>query len=596
MNFIKSRIPALFLFKEHRRLIVIGVILSSISIVLEMASLGTIIPIFNVIFNKEQMSKSYGIFVDSLINLMSAVPQENALTVALVFFLIITLIKVGFSMATEAGQRALDLKIQISVQNRMFEKMIHSDLRYFIYHKSGDLVFRLVSLPQEVSAYFQKIPSLFIQSFNIILLSIFLLSISATVFFFVCLLGLTYWLVINRISKGLFQQLGAEYPKVSADINIIANEAVGGIREIILHDRRLEWKERFYERCAYRYKLKMKTSILRIVPEKSLEILIVLGMTSTGIIYGQVDRDGFILMMPVLMVFIAAMMRMIPSISSIGNARIQLATYRPSVDLFEKALNEKTIFYHDGKEAYQAFQTSIEFKNVGFSYNKKDIVLDNINIILPKNKTIAFVGSSGAGKTTLIDLLLGLYKVDEGEILIDGVNLARIKALSWRKHIGVVPQNSFIFNATVKENIAFDFKNIDMDKVLKAARAAGAAGFIGSLEQGYDTELGDRGYRLSGGQRQRIAIARALYEDPDIIIFDEATSAMDNRTERLIYETITQLRNHKTIIILSHRLSTIKFADRIYVLKNKQVLDSGTHDELLKKCEEYVQLYAAERS
>lgn len=595
MKIPKINIPILFLIRRHGLLCLLVVISTLISTVLEIISFGTIVPLFNITLNKESSSMSSGGFVSKLSEMtMRYLPQENLLISLLGFLAIITVVKVGFRMGCEAAKRILDLRIQVDCQKLMYQKVIRSDLSFFISQKTGGLIFRILQLPQEVSSYFQKIPVFFIEIVNIGLLSIFLFSVAPGLFCAVAGLGIIYSLVIHYLSRDLFMKLGEEFPKATAASNIVANEAIGGIREIIIHGQQEHWIKRFAEKCDYRYKLKLKTSILRIIPGNVLEVLVVGGACGAGIIYGKYNMEKFVSMIPVLAVYVAGLFRMMPSFSNIGNARIQFATYLPSAKLYERLLDEKTTHRQDGKDVFTELRQGVVFDRVSFAYEPGKTVLENLNIVLPKNKTIAVVGKSGVGKTTFIDLLLGLYSVDKGRILIDDKDINRFMILSWRKKIGIVSQNSFIFNASVKENITFDFENVDMEKVEVAAKLAGAHEFIVGLKQGYATELGDRGYKLSGGQRQRIVIARALYPDPDILIFDEATSALDNQTEKIIMDTITSLSKKKTIIILAHRLSTIKNADVIYVLKDKKVLQSGTHEELLTQAGEYSRLYQTE--
>lgn len=594
MKTLKINIPISFLIQRHGFLCLLVVIFTLFSTILEMVSLGTIVPLFNIILNKDSLSNSYGDLIDRLSEMLHRMPQENLLVSLFIFLIVVTIIKVSFRMGCEVVKRILDLRIQVDSQKLMYQKIIRSDLSFFISQKTGGLIFRILQLPREVSTYFQKMPVLFIETVNIVFLSILLLSLSPLLFCAVAAFGILYSFMIHYLSRDFLEKLGEEFPKATAAPNIVANEAIGGIREIIIHGNQEHWIKRFIEKCDLYYKLKIKTSILRIIPGNILEVFVVCGACLLGILYAKYDMDKFVAMIPVLGVYVAGLFRMMPSFSNIGNARMQLATYLPSAKLYERLLNEKNTQRKDGEEIFRGFQKEIRFERVHFAYDPGISVLEDFNVVLPKNKTIAVVGRSGTGKTTFIDLLLGLYPPDTGRILVDEQDISRLKIKSWRNKVGIVSQNSFIFNASVKENIAFDFKDIDMERVEAAARMAGAHEFISGLKEGYGTELGDRGYKLSGGQRQRIVIARALYADPDIVIFDEATSALDNQTERIIMDTITSLSNKKTIVILAHRLSTIKKADIIYVLKDKRVSQSGTHEELLRQAGEYSQLYQTE--
>lgn len=234
-------------------------------------------------------------------------------------------------------------------------------------------------------------------------------------------------------------------------------------------------------------------------------------------------------------------------------------------------------------ETLNDLQDRIEFKNISFSYDGKKDVLKNINLTIPKGKTIALVGQSGSGKSTLVDLLPRYHDVQKGEITIDGINIKDVKIHDLRSLIGNVNQEAILFNDTFFNNIAFGVENATMEQVVAAAKIANAHDFIMEKPEGYDTNIGDRGSKLSGGQRQRISIARAILKNPPILILDEATSALDTESERLVQEALERLMKTRTTIAIAHRLSTIKNADEIYVLYNGEIVEHGTHDELIQR-------------
>ena len=224
---------------------------------------------------------------------------------------------------------------------------------------------------------------------------------------------------------------------------------------------------------------------------------------------------------------------------------------------------------------------SIELRHVSFSYNENREILTDINLVIPKGQTIALVGQSGSGKSTLVDLIPRYHDIQSGEILIDGVNIKEMKIQSLRSIIGNVNQEAILFNDTVFNNIAFGVENATMEQVEQAAKIANAHDFIMEMEQGYQTNVGDRGGRLSGGQRQRISIARAILKNPPILILDEATSALDTESEKLVQDALEHLMKSRTTIAIAHRLSTIKNAQCIYVLHEGRIVEHGTHEELL---------------
>ena len=226
----------------------------------------------------------------------------------------------------------------------------------------------------------------------------------------------------------------------------------------------------------------------------------------------------------------------------------------------------------------------IEFRDVCFSYpNTNRLILENLNLFLPKGKSTAFVGGSGSGKSTIVNLLLGLYQPTSGKIFVDGHDLTTLDMFEWRCKLGVVDQEVFLLNSSVLDNIRFGRDDFSLSDVEAAVGTAHAIEFISRLEQGYDTVIGDRGYKLSGGQKQRIALARALLGNPEILIFDEATSALDSLSEKNIQQTIEELRGSRTVITIAHRLGTIARADNVVVIENGRVVEAGTKEELLSK-------------
>ncbi len=591
MKNLLKKIPGYRIIKKFRMYFIFLIIFTFGAIVFEMLSIGAIIPLMNSVLVDGAPDVSRGWIVDNLIEILKANSFHSLFVTICIFYLIVTLFKVALKVLRDVLKTVLNQRIFINCQKEIFQKNIYSDLSFFIKNKSGDLIFRAINLPREVSQVFKLAPSLFIESVTVLVLCVLLVTVSYKLFAGVIIVGFFYGKVIKALSKNVLETVGKEAPKILANQNIIVSESVGGIREIISYGKRKSWLKRFSEQCDRFYHLKIRVTVLRMLPGNTLELFIVGGMGLVGAYYGINHEETLLEVFPVFAVFALALVRMLLSFSKIGQDRIQLASLVPSLEIYEGLMKEETVVKKENGKVFETFISDIVFENVTFSYVKKENVLKNINLKIKKNETFAIVGGSGGGKTTLIDLLLGLYPLNGGRILVDGVDLNEYLGKSWREHIGVVSQNSFIFNASAKENIAFDFRNIDMEKVISSAKAAGAHEFISKLKNGYDAELGDRGYALSGGQRQRISIARALYRDPEIIIFDEATSALDSRTENLITETISNLSRRKTLIILSHRLSTIEKADMIYVLKHGCVSEQGTHEQLLNRAGEYRELY-----
>jgi subfamily B ATP-binding cassette protein MsbA len=274
---------------------------------------------------------------------------------------------------------------------------------------------------------------------------------------------------------------------------------------------------------------------------------------------------------------------MMPPIKELTTVNNRIQESSAAADrVFEILDTEPAIKNIDNPKQLKSFTSKVEFRNVFFHYDdSEDLVLDNINFTVKKGEIVALVGSSGSGKTTLVDLIPRFYDPTSGKILIDDVDIKEIRIEDLRKLLGIVTQETVLFNDTIRNNIAYGFGDFSMDKIIDAAKAANAHNFIMEFPKGYDTIVGERGAKISGGQRQRLSIARALLVNPPIMIFDEATSALDSESEILVQEAIERLMFDRTTFVIAHRLSTIRNADRIFVLDYGKIVQQGKHDELM---------------
>lgn len=297
--------------------------------------------------------------------------------------------------------------------------------------------------------------------------------------------------------------------------------------------------------------------------------------------------------LPSMVTFVLALQRLNVRISGLAGTANQLADNSARIDRLNQILSpEGKQFRHKGGSPFQRLQRYVRFEDVSLSYSPSPPpALANIWFTLPKGQMLALVGPSGAGKSSIADLLSGIYTPTSGHIWIDDTPLDHIELSSWQRRLGVVSQDTFLFNATIAENIAFGTPGVTQTQIHAACKSAQAAGFIESLPQAYDTLVGERGYRLSGGQRQRLSLARAILRDPELLILDEATSALDSQSERLVQEAIERFEGDHTVLVIAHRLSTIVRADQIIVLNQGRVVERGSHDSLLSEGGLYAQLW-----
>ena len=313
-----------------------------------------------------------------------------------------------------------------------------------------------------------------------------------------------------------------------------------------------------------------------------LPILMIAGIAGLSLLLFGSRNSG---VLPSLVTFVVALQRLNNTFGTIATSLGSLNANAAPLDLLNKLLEPADKqFRRRGGLKFKSIQQAISLRNVTLQYSPElQPALRNLNLDIPRGSTVALVGSSGAGKSSIADLLVGLYDATEGQFLIDGTPLTDFDLISWQQHLGVVSQDTFLFNATIAENISHGSPHATRAQIVEAATKAQAAGFISDLPDGYDTLIGERGYILSGGQRQRLSLARAILRDPELLILDEATSALDTQSERLVQQAIDQFERQHTVLVIAHRLSTIVKADLICVLDKGQIVEQGNHQELLEK-------------
>ena len=321
-----------------------------------------------------------------------------------------------------------------------------------------------------------------------------------------------------------------------------------------------------------------------------LPILMIAGIAGLSLLLFGSRNSG---VLPSLVTFVVALQRLNGTFGTIAASLGSLNTNAAPLDLLNKLLEPADKqFRRRGGLTFKSLQQSISLRNVMLQYSPElQPALRNLNLDIPRGSTVALVGSSGAGKSSIADLLVGLYDASEGQMLIDGKPLTDYDLISWQQHLGVVSQDTFLFNATIADNISHGSPHATRAQIVEAAEKAQAAGFISDLPDGYDTLIGERGYILSGGQRQRLSLARAILRDPELLILDEATSALDTQSERLVQQAIDQFERQHTVLVIAHRLSTIVKADLICVLEKGQIVEQGNHQELLEKQGIYAALW-----
>ena len=570
-----------------------------LSAVLNVFSFVTLMPMLKILFRIDTQTYAFMAwdaadksFKDVLVNNMYYYTQtwmgEFGASATLLFlglFLITaTLLKTSTYFASAAIMVPMRTGIVRDIRNSVYRKITELPLSFFSEERKGDIIARMSGDVNEIENSITGSLEMLVKNPILILcyLGVLVYTSWQLTLFTVLVLPLLIW-AMSTIGRKLKAKSLAAQTKWSETMAQL-EETLGGMRIVKAFTAEQKMRNRFENVTDDYRRLTNKVSIRQASAHPVSEflgtvlIVIVLWYGGTLILDGEnppIDAPQFIFYMVILY-------SIIQPLKDFSKASYNIPKGMASVERVNKILNaENTIVEAPAPKEVKKLEKEILFRNVSFSYNGRQQVLQDINLHVGKGRTVALVGQSGSGKSTLVDLLPRYHDVTGGEILIDGINVKDFRLKSLRGLIGNVNQDAILFNDSFFNNIAFGVENATMEQVVEAAKIANAHDFIMESEQGYDTNVGDRGCRLSGGQRQRISIARAILKNPDILILDEATSALDTESERLVQEALERLMKTRTTIAIAHRLSTIKNADEICVLYEGRIVERGTHDELI---------------
>lgn len=570
-----------------------------LSAVLNVFSFVTLMPMLKILFRIDTQTYAFMAwdaadksFKDVLVNNMYYYTQTwmgefGASTTLLflgLFLITATLLKTSTYFASAAIMVPMRTGIVRDIRNSVYHKITELPLSFFSEERKGDIIARMSGDVNEIENSITGSLEMLVKNPILILcyLGVLVYTSWQLTLFTVLVLPLLIW-AMSTIGRKLKAKSLAAQNKWSETMAQL-EETLGGMRIVKAFTAEQKMRNRFENVTDDYRRLTNKVSIRQASAHPVSEflgtvlIVIVLWYGGTLILDGEnppIDAPQFIFYMVILY-------SIIQPLKDFSKASYNIPKGMASVERVNKILNaENTIVEAPAPKEVKKLEKEILFRNVSFSYNGRQQVLQDINLHVGKGRTVALVGQSGSGKSTLVDLLPRYHDVTGGEILIDGINVKDFRLKSLRGLIGNVNQDAILFNDSFFNNIAFGVENATMEQVVEAAKIANAHDFIMESEQGYDTNVGDRGCRLSGGQRQRISIARAILKNPDILILDEATSALDTESERLVQEALERLMKTRTTIAIAHRLSTIKNADEICVLYEGKIVERGTHDELI---------------
>ncbi len=465
----------------------------------------------------------------------------------------------------------------------MYDKIIQLPISFFTEQKKGDILSRagsdVVELENSVTAAMESIIK---DPLNIIGILIFLFFASFKLTLFILIFFPISGFVVGRIGKSLKKQTNKAQIKWG---EIISNleETLTGLRIIKAFNAEAKMKNNSDRLTNDMFEIKTKMQYRRDIASPLSEFLgicIVCGVLYFG---GRLVLTGQIMSPGAFITYVAIFSQIINPAKALSSAYYHVQKGAATLDRLNEILHAPvTVVDNANGKQLEFFENAIEFRNVSFSYNEH-VILKNINLVVPKGKTIALVGSSGAGKSTLADLVPRFHDVTSGELLIDGINIKDYTVKSIREKISIVTQEPILFNDTIANNISLGKQDASLQQIEDAAKIANAYNFISKKEEGFNNNIGDRGSKLSGGERQRLTIARAVLKNPPILILDEATSSLDTESERLVQDAINNMMQNRTSIVIAHRLSTIRNADEIIVLQNGSIVERGTHDSLIAK-------------
>lgn len=581
----------------YKHYLVWSVVFNILSAILNIFSFMAIIPILQILFQtgeenipqqlrpwswdnlQEAFSNNANYYVGQLV---SDIGPTTTLLVIGIFLAFMTFLKTGAYFLSSATIIPIRTGVVRDIRNQLYQKITSLPLGFFSEERKGDIIARMSGDVAEVeNSIMSSLDMLFKNPILIIAYFATLLVISwqLTVFtlVFVPIMGWFMGMVGRKL-----KQNSIKAQSLWSDTMSQVEETLGGLRIIKAFCAEEKMNDRFDRiNSAYRNDIMRVNTRQQMAHPMSeflgtVMIVIVLWFGGILVLSGDATLSG-----PTFIYYLVMLYSIINPLKEFSKAGYNIPKGLASMERIDKILNSRNdIVEKPSPEHIASFEHQIEFRDVSFRYDKKWI-LRHINLVIPKGKTIALVGQSGGGKSTLVDLIPRYYDVQEGEVLIDGINVKDLGIHDLRQLIGNVNQEAILFNDTFRNNIAFGTSNATDEQIAEAAKIANAYDFIMQSEQQFNTSIGDRGSRLSGGQRQRVSIARAILKNPPILILDEATSALDTESERLVQDALERLMKTRTTVAIAHRLSTIKCADEICVIHEGEIVERGTHEQLL---------------
>ncbi|MCW5314751.1 ATP-binding cassette domain-containing protein [Nostoc sp. KVJ3] len=583
--------------KPYPGLIILTILLGFSGALFNGISTALIVPVVLKIVGQEVDLSTAPPILKRMISPFDNTPESYRIGVMAGAIIFTILLKNLATYASSLASSSLTRKLTSDMRETGLKLLLEIDIDYYAKTKVGDLINRLGGEIGRAASAIGSTVKIVILGITILVFVALLLSISwqltiASTF----LLSLVT--LVNQYAISRSKSFGKQLSEMSRAYSISVLETLNGIRLVKATGNEEKEYQRIQKLIRDReladFQSQVNSEIITPLSEvMGITALLLIVLLSKTFFANQISS-----LSTVLLTYLLVLLRVLPLISQLNTIRSNFASTAASVDVTNDflSLHDKP-FMSQGKLPYTKLQEGVSFNSLCFAYpGHEKLVLKDVSLYLPHGTTLALVGSSGAGKSTLADLLPRFYDPVAGSITIDGIDLREFDLVSLRKRMGIVSQDTFLFNDSVQNNIAYGRAEATEDEIITAAKRANAYEFISKLPQGFDTFIGDRGVMLSGGQRQRLAIARALLQNPEILILDEATSALDTVSERLVQSALDDLSRDRTTLVIAHRLSTVQKANQIAVLDQGQVVEVGTHEELLQKGAYYSRLYSMQFS
>lgn len=579
----------------YKKYLILNIIFNILAAFLTLFSFALVIPILEMLFQVKEVHYEYmamgtGSLKDVIVNnfyyyvqqTIVDLGQSNTLAILAVLLVLMTLLKTGVTYLSSYVIIPMRQGIVRDIRNYVYDKIVRLPISFFTSERKGDVMARMSGDVAEIESSIMASIDMFFKNPIMILVCLFMmLMISWQLTLFVFILLPIAGTIMGKVGKKL-KRKSLESQNQWGVLMSNIEETLGGLRIIKAFNAEEKVKTRFHNDNQMLYRLSVKVARRQSLAHPMSEFLgtaaiaIVLWFGGSLILNGasSMTASSFIY-------YLVIFYNIINPAKELSKAMYSIQKGLASMERVDKILSAENPIKDPAKPAHiDRLKGNVSYRNVTFSYGTNEVI-HNIDLDIPAGATVALVGQSGSGKSTLADLLPRFYDVQQGSITVDGVDIRDIKVHDLRSFMGNVNQEAILFNDSFYNNITFGVENATMEQVVEAAKIANAHEFIVETEDGYDTNIGDRGCRLSGGQRQRLSIARAILKNPPMLILDEATSALDSESEKVVQEALDRLMKDRTTLVIAHRLSTIRNADLICVLHEGRIVERGTHDELL---------------